>query len=103
MMPVCNETGGSTKPTKDRLTMFKSVLFLIAGTLFALPAIAQTRQPAAGQKQCADQFKAADLNNDGVLSSSEIGNAKQTVPAAVANKDRVTQTEFMVACSKGAS
>jgi hypothetical protein len=83
--------------------MLKSALFLMTTTLLALPAIAQTRQPAADQKQCADTFKAADLNNDGVLSSSEIGNAKQTVPASVANKDRVTQTEFMAACSKGAS
>jgi hypothetical protein len=83
--------------------MLKIALFLITATLFALPADAQTRQPAADQKQCADKFKAADLNNDGVLSSSEMGNAKQTVPAAVANKDRLTQTEFMAACSKGAS
>jgi hypothetical protein len=66
--------------------------------LFALPANVQ----AADQKQCADQFKAADLDN-GVLSSAEIGNAKQTLPSSLANKDRVTRKQFMAVCSKGAS
>ena len=58
---------------------------------------------AADQKQCADQFKAADINNDGVLSSTEIGNAKQTLPASLANKKRVTRKEFMSVCAKNAS
>jgi hypothetical protein len=58
---------------------------------------------AADQKQCADQFKAADINNDGVLSSTEIGNAKQTLPASLANKKRVTRKEFMSVCAKTAS
>ena len=58
---------------------------------------------AAAQKQCADQFKAADINNDGVLSSTEIGNAKQTLPASLANKNRITRKEFMSVCAKNAS
>lgn len=52
---------------------------LPAVLLFALPA------QAADQKQCADQLKAADLNNDGVLSRTEIGNARQSLPSSLAN------------------
>jgi hypothetical protein len=77
---------------------------LVATAMFLGPATAQQTKPmAADQKQCADQFKAADLNNDGVLSRTEIGNAQQTLPASLANKDRVTRVQFMAVCSKNAS
>jgi hypothetical protein len=56
---------------------------------------------AADQANCADQFKAADLNNDGLLRSSEIGNAKNKVPAGIAGRDRVSRTDFMAACTNG--
>ena len=79
-------------------------ILLVVGALFALPANAQnTRRIPADQKQCSDQFKAADLNNDGVLSRTEIGNAKQTLPSSLANQDRITRKQFMAVCSKGAS
>lgn len=71
---------GSTKAS----TMSKRIYILLTASLFAFPAVAQTRMPApAAQKQCADQFKAADLDNDGVLSGVEIGSASQ-LPRAVA-------------------
>jgi hypothetical protein len=38
-----------------------------------------------------------------VLNRTEIGNAQQTLPSSLANKDSVTRKEFMAACSKGAS
>lgn len=64
--------------------MSKRIYILLTATLFAFPAVAQTRMPApVAQKQCADQFKAADLDNDGVLSGVEIGSASQ-LPRAVA-------------------
>jgi Ca2+-binding EF-hand superfamily protein len=79
-------------------------ILLVVGALFALPANAQnTQRTTADQKQCSDQFKAADLNNDGVLSRTEIGNAKQTLPSSLANQDRITRKQFMAVCSKGAS
>ena len=79
-------------------------ILVVVGALFALPANAQnTQRTTADQKQCSDQFKAADLNNDGVLSRTEIGNAKQTLPASLANKDRITRKEFLAVCSMGAS
>jgi hypothetical protein len=100
---LAKQTGGSAEPRDS--TMLKTTIFpLLAATLLAFPAIAQSTKPvAADQKQCADQFKAADLNNDGVLDRTEIGNAKQGLPASLANKDRVPRTEFMAVCSKRAS
>jgi hypothetical protein len=38
-----------------------------------------------------------------VLSRTEIGNAKQTLPSSLANQDRITRKQFMAVCSKGAS
>ena len=37
------------------------------------------------------------------ISSSEIGNARQQLPASMATKDRVTRGEFMAVCGKKAS
>ena len=81
--------------------MLKMTYLVLAATLLASPAAAQdAKRVAADQKQCADQFKAADLNNDGVLTRVEIGNAKQVLPASLANKDRITRQEFMATCAK---
>jgi hypothetical protein len=77
--------------------MLKSVSLLLVLAALAMPVA------AADQKQCADRFKAADLNNDGALSRDEIGSAKQTLPSSLTKKDRVTRQEFMAACSKNGS
>jgi Ca2+-binding EF-hand superfamily protein len=77
------------------------LLFLVAATV-SFPLQAQNAKPI-DEKQCADQFKAADLDNDGVLSASEIGSFKQSLPASLANKDKVTRAEFMAVCGKKAS
>jgi len=55
---------------------------------------------AADQKQCAGQFKAADLNNDGVIVRSEMGSAPSMIPAALNNKSRISRKESMAACTK---
>jgi hypothetical protein len=81
--------------------MLKAICFALGITLLTVPAFAQTRQSAAG-RQCDDQFKAADINNDGRLSSTEIGNAKMTVPSSLANKSSITRQEFISACNKSA-
>jgi Ca2+-binding EF-hand superfamily protein len=84
--------------------MLKTISLLLTATVFGLPAFAQNTQPtAADQQQGDDQFRAADLNNDGVLDRTKIGSAKQTLPVSLSNKDRVTRTEFMAVCSKKAS
>jgi len=76
-------------------------LFLVAATA-PFPLQAQNAAPI-DEKQCTEQFKAADLDNDGVLSASEIGSFKQKLPASLANKDKVTRAEFMAVCGKKAS
>jgi len=76
-------------------------LFLVAATA-SFPLQAQKATPI-DEKQCADQFKATDLDNDGVLSASEIGSFKQNLPASLANKDKLTRAEFMAVCGKKAS
>jgi hypothetical protein len=58
---------------------------------------------AADQKQCADRFKAADLNNDGVIVRSEMGSAPNMIPASVSNKSRITRKEYIAACTKVAA
>ena len=82
--------------------MLRTTYLLVAITIFALPASAQSGKPM-NQKQCEDQFKAADINNDGVLSSTEIGNAKKTLPTSIAKKNRVSRADFMGICGKRAS
>jgi hypothetical protein len=67
---------------------------LVLGSCWAQGAL------AADQKQCADQFKAADLNNDGVIVRSEMGSAPSMIPASLNNKSRVTRKEYMAACAK---
>jgi hypothetical protein len=58
---------------------------------------------AADQKQCADQFKAADLNNDGVIVRSEMGSSPSMMPASLNNKARIRRKEYMAACTKEAA
>jgi hypothetical protein len=70
---------------------------LVCGSLWAQSAL------AADQKQCADQFKAADLNNDGVIARSEMGSSPNMIPASLSNKSRISRKEYMAACTKAAA
>jgi hypothetical protein len=74
---------------------------MLRTNVFLAAFLVATASHAADQATCADQFKAADLNNDGMLSSTEIGNAKNKLPASIASKDRVSRTDFMAACTNG--
>ena len=82
------------QPSKGLADMYRFTFVLAASFLLAVPA-----SHAADQATCADQFKAADLNNDGMLSGSEIGNAKDKLPAAVVGRNRVNRIDFMAACT----
>ena len=82
--------------------MLRTRYLVVAITMIALPAAAQSGKPM-NQNQCEDQFKAADINNHGLLSSTEIGNAKRSLPTSIANKDRVSKADFMAICGKRAS
>ena len=74
--------------------MFRTIFCLAISLLVSTPGAS-----AADETTCADQFKAADHNNDGMLSRTEIGNAKGNVPAAVSKRDQITRTDFMAACT----
>jgi hypothetical protein len=54
---------------------------------------------AADAATYAEQFRAADLNNDAVLSRSEIGDAKSKLPSGISERDYITRTDFMAACT----
>jgi hypothetical protein len=75
---------------------------ILTAFLLASPAAAQDKTPI-NENQCAEQFKKADVDNDGVLSAAEIGTFKQSLPASLANKDRVSRADFMALCGKRAS
>jgi hypothetical protein len=72
---------------------------LRASLSVALLLLVASPASAADEATCADQFKGADLNNDGALSSTEIGNAKDKVPAGISGRDRVSRIDFMAACT----
>ncbi len=54
---------------------------------------------AADAATCGEQFRAADLNNDGVLSRSEIGDAKSKLPSGISEREYITRTDFMAVCT----
>ena len=78
--------------------MSKTTTFLLA--TLVLGSVSAQGALAADQKQCADQFKAVDLNNDGVIVSSEMGSAPNMIPASMHNKSRISRKEYMAACAK---
>ena len=105
-----NDEFGIPEDLKERSPSFWvpiaiAVLLLIGAVAFVMghTASAQAPKAATDEKQCADQFKAADINNDGVLSSTEIGNAKGKLPASLEGKDKVSRTDFLAVCGKRAS
>jgi hypothetical protein len=84
--------------------MLRFAYLLLAIAAVAAPAsVRGADRMAADGKGCEERFIAADLDNDGALSASEIGNAQSSVPSSLAGKERVTRAEFMAACTKGRS
>jgi Ca2+-binding EF-hand superfamily protein len=73
------------------------IVAIVLGTFSAQSA------RAADQKQCADQFKAVDLNNDGTIVRSEMGSSPNMIPASLSNKSRITRKDYMAACTKVAA
>lgn len=72
------------------------------------PAFAQAQTPknevlpageANSRADCLSQFRFADKNGDGVLSSAEAENARRVIPTDLALRGPITQTEFMDACT----
>jgi hypothetical protein len=59
----------------------------------------QEKTAVSVDNECSARFKAADANNDGVLTRTEIANARQ-LPAELAKEVLVGRQEFLAACAK---
>jgi hypothetical protein len=70
---------------------------LTAILLTAIPAFAQQNTTAV-EAECAEKFKATDLNNDGVITHTEIAKAQQ-LPPTLAKESLVSRNAFMWACA----
>lgn len=94
--------GRTAWPAGKVAPMLKVVRVCFAGAIGSIPAVAQGTKPI-DETRCAEQFKAADLDNDGALGRAEIGSFKPNLSASLVNKDRVAHAEFMAVYGKTAS
>jgi Ca2+-binding EF-hand superfamily protein len=81
-------------------TRFATIAALAAVTL-AVPASAQApREPGIAQSEaeCQGLFRTADTNGDGVLSPSEISEARPLIPTQLSGREDISQEEFLTAC-----
>ena len=76
--------------------MQRTSLAIAATLLMVLSVLAQE---GTSESECAARFKAADLNNDSVLTVTEIPNAKQ-LPATLAKESLISRNQYMAACVK---
>jgi len=84
-----------------------AVATVLIGICFT-PAFAQTQTPrneippageANSRADCLAQFRSADKNGDGVLSSAEAESARRVIPTDLALRGPISQTEFMDSCT----
>jgi hypothetical protein len=61
-----------------------------------VPSLSQGLTP---EGECTDAFKSADMNSDGVLTRTEIPNARM-MPPVLAKESLVSRREFMTACAR---
>ena len=71
---------------------------LTALLLTAIPAFAQQNSTAV-ETECAEKLKATDLNNDGVITHTEIAKA-QELPPTLAKESLISRNAFMAACAQ---
>ena len=65
-----------------------------------IPVLAQDdKKIGSSESECADRFKAADVNNDNVLTPTEIPNAQQ-LPPTLAKESLISRKEYLAACVK---
>jgi hypothetical protein len=74
----------------------KANLALVAILLTTLPALPQG---VTSEQRCADAFKLADKNTDGVLTHTEVRDV-QKIPPALAKEPLVSRQQFVAACAK---
>jgi hypothetical protein len=71
---------------------------LTAVLLTAIPAFAQQNSTVV-EAECAEKLKATDLNNDGVITHTEIAKA-QHLPPTLAKESLISRNAFMAACAQ---
>ena len=76
--------------------MHRSHLAVAALFFMVLSALAQEGTP---EGECANRFKASDLNGDGVLTPTEIPKAAQ-LPPALAKEVLIARKQYVAECAK---
>ena len=65
-----------------------------------IPVLAQDdKNIGSSESECADRFKASDVNNDNVLTVTELPKA-QKLPPPLAKESLVSRKEYLAACVK---
>jgi hypothetical protein len=68
--------------------------------VLAVPALAQDAKDTAAPEECGTRFVAADKNNDGLITRTEMSDAGQ-LPQELTKGGFITRPEFLKACAKG--
>ena len=80
--------------------MYKTNFAFAVILSMGIPALAQDdKNIGSSESECADRFKASDLNNDNVLTPTEIPNAQQ-LPPTLAKETLISRKEYVAACVK---
>jgi hypothetical protein len=74
----------------------KAAFTLVAMLSTTIPSLSQGVTP---ESECTDAFKLADMNTDGVLTRTEIPNAR-LMPPALAKESLISRKVFVAACAK---
>jgi hypothetical protein len=74
----------------------KASFALLAIVSITIPSLSQDVTP---ERECGDAFRRIDINNDGVITHTEIPKARE-LPSEFAKASLVGRGEFMAACVK---
>jgi hypothetical protein len=81
--------------------MHKKVVFILLSALAAVPALSQDNKTTAGPENvCAEKFKSADGNSDGVLTVTEIPKVQDMPQELTKERILLSRKEFVAACVK---
>ena len=80
--------------------MLRTNLVFAVFLSMVIPGLAQDdKNIGSSESECADSFKASDLNNDNVLTPTEIPKA-QKLPPPLAKESLISRKEYLAACVK---
>ena len=74
--------------------VFAVILFMV------IPVLAQDdKNTGTSESECSDRFKASDVNNDNVLTVTELPKA-QKLPPSLTKESLISRKEYLAACGK---